>query len=881
MKRRFFAPEVMQSSSMDCGPAALKCLLEGHGIHVGYGRLREACQTGVDGTSVTALEEVAVQLGLQANQMMVPLDHLLDGKSQALPALLVVNLPGGEHHFAVVWRKLGPWVQVMDPSKGRHWQRSSRLEEQAYQHAMPMAAADWFSWAATGGFLAPLVNRLQRLGFSRQTALAQVGAAAGADMWLSLAALDAGVRMSQSLRDAGAINKTAAQNLVTSLTREAVAADDPVSIIPDAFWSARPLPAGRDGVAQVEMRGAVVIHVAGASSLEDTAALSPELAAAMEQPVDQAGKLLWQLLRQGGLFQPLLLLIALVISTLGVAAEGLLFRGFIEMGHMLGLPEQRLAAAALALSFLVALLLLRLPITAGSLRLGRHLEVRLRLAFLQKIPRMADRYFHSRLTSDMAERGHAIHQVRQLPILASQCLDRTCALIITTGALCWLSPAVWPWVLVSALTALVLPLLLQPLIAERDMRVRAHDGALSGFYLDGLRGIIPVRTHGGEKNLLREHEQLLTEWTRASYSLLFTIVATRAQTLVTYALAIVVVWQHLHHTGEGASLLLLVYWALQLPMIGEDLANLITQYPAMRNLTLRLMEPLGAPEESLPAEMKMPVDKTAGVAIELKQVGLSLGGSTLLHQIDLKVKAGEHLALVGPSGAGKSSLVGLLLGWHKPSSGDLLVDGQALEAERLLQLRRHTAWVDPAVQLWNRSLLYNLQYGNDPSDEAALETVLTGAELIDVLKGLPDGLQTRPGDSGGLLSGGEGQRVRLGRAFARRQVRLVILDEAFRGLDRPVRRRLLRQTRQLWPQATLICITHDLWQSQDFQRVLVLQEGSILQDGAPTELARQTGTYRDLLQAAEAANGLLRSQAGWRRLHLQDGQLQSTTREDA
>src|SRR5262245_66135736 len=76
VSRRFLAAEVVQTSAMDCGPAALQCRLEGFGIHVSYGRLREACQTDVDGTSIDTIEEAAVQLGLEAEQIMVPVDHL-------------------------------------------------------------------------------------------------------------------------------------------------------------------------------------------------------------------------------------------------------------------------------------------------------------------------------------------------------------------------------------------------------------------------------------------------------------------------------------------------------------------------------------------------------------------------------------------------------------------------------------------------------------------------------------------------------------------------------------------------------------------------------------------------------------------------------------
>src|SRR5215218_5903587 len=120
-KRRFLAPEVVQTSAMDCGPASLKCLLEGFGTPVSYGRLREACQTDVDGTSIDTLEEVAGQLGLEAEQVMLPPERLLAPGSESLPAIVVVRRANNATHFLVVWRRHGPLVQLMDPATGRRW----------------------------------------------------------------------------------------------------------------------------------------------------------------------------------------------------------------------------------------------------------------------------------------------------------------------------------------------------------------------------------------------------------------------------------------------------------------------------------------------------------------------------------------------------------------------------------------------------------------------------------------------------------------------------------------------------------------------------------------------------------------------------------------
>ena len=211
------------------------------------------------------------------------------------------------------------------------------------------------------------------------------------------------------------------------------------------------------------------------------------------------------------------------------------------------------------------------------------------------------------------------------------------------------------------------------------------------------------------------------------------------------------------------------------------------------------------------------------------------------------------MAIVGGSGAGKSSLVGLLLGWHRPVAGRVLVDGRACDGARLDSLRSQTVWVDPAVQLWNRSLLDNLLYGNRGTGLERVGDVVQQAELYDVLQRLPDGLQTTLGEGGGLVSGGEGQRVKFGRGLARSCPRLVILDEPFRGLERGRRHVLLERARRHWRDATLLCVTHDVRETLDFPRVLVMEGGQVLEDGVPAELVSNPDSrYRRLLDAEDA-----------------------------
>src|ERR1700720_3494107 len=148
-RARFIVREVVQTSNMDCGPAALNCLLGGFGINVHYGRLREACQTDVDGTSIDTIEDVANQLGLQAEQIMLPVDHVFLDEARALPAVAVVVQPNGNTHFIVVWRRHGRFVQLMAPAVGRRWVPAARFLDDLYVHKMAVPAADWREYAGS------------------------------------------------------------------------------------------------------------------------------------------------------------------------------------------------------------------------------------------------------------------------------------------------------------------------------------------------------------------------------------------------------------------------------------------------------------------------------------------------------------------------------------------------------------------------------------------------------------------------------------------------------------------------------------------------------------------------------------------------------------
>ncbi len=903
VRPRWFAPEVVQTSAMDCGPAALKCLLEGFGIPVSYGRLREACHTDLDGTSIDALETAANELGIRANQILIPVEHvLLD--SANLPALVVVRLADAPNHFVVAWRKVGSWLQVMDPAVGRRWVKCDDFSREILRYETSVPAAAWRSWAESQEFLEPLGRRMRALGANAATVRGLTAQALADPGWFTLGALEASTRLVTTLVQAGGLAPgREGVRLLAALFRQTC--DSPIDIftlISPNYWSVAPDPNATDASEQhLLLKGAVLLRVPGRivepghvwkeGRHDGAKRLSPELAAALTEERTRPLRALWAFLKADGLLAPLAICAAVGLAAGVAVVEALLMRGIFDIGSLLPLGRQRLLAVGGLLGFVAVALAFRVPIIIDSLRMGRRLDTRLRMALLRKLPLLTDRYFQSRPISDLAERSHSIQLLRLVPGMGLHFLQSVCELLLTLGGIALVDPASAPTAVAIAAVALVTSALFQPIINERDLRVRNHAGALGRFYLDSLLGLVPIRAHQAEPAVRHQHQSLLVEWARSNLRVIrMSLFASGIQATAGTALAALLLVQHFFRArGVTGADLLLVYWTLKLPAIGSSLMGLAHQYPMQRNILLRLLEPLSAPELTPPSldetanKVGAPISRTSraghhaqslhtsGVSIALDGGTVMAGGHNLLKQVSLHVGAGEHVGIVGLSGAGKSTLLGLLLGWHRLAEGRLLVDGASLDAAMLDALRPRIAWVDPAVQIWNRSFLDNVNYASRHPEAVRSAAAIEAAHLRHVLTALPQGLQTALGEGGALLSGGEGQRVRLARALAQPDVALALLDEPFRGMDREQRVTLLAEARRHWAGATLLCVTHDVSETLTFDRVLVVDGGQIVEDDAPQRLAASASKYRSLLEAERRVRERLWSGDHWRRVRVDSG----------
>ncbi|MEM7182872.1 MAG: ATP-binding cassette domain-containing protein [Spirochaetota bacterium] len=898
-KRKFLIPEVIQTSDMDCGPATLKALLGGYNIAVNYGRLREACQTDVDGTSIDTLEEIAITLGLDAEQIIVPTDYLFLKETQAFPSIIVVRNPNGMTHFVVLWRQYGKFLQIMDPATGRRWIHQDRFLEDLYTHTASIPIETWEEYVISQSFQASLLERLALLEIDQAVSEEYIKKANTKKIWLGFASLDASIRMVSALIKAkGVLLGEEAQEILSQIFN-LVLEKDRISyeIIPSTYWSVQTIS---EKPQEILLSGSVLVQINGllpqrkpfsTSKEEDKKRISPELTVALQANDSKPSQMILHFIKKDGLLTPLVVLLGLVFASIGVVCEGFFFKELLNLSKYFNLISQRSTIVVSLFLFFIFILVLELSLFSSISRIGRRFETRFRLAFLKKIPQLGDRYFHSRLTSDMAHRAHELRELRKLPTLASKFFQQVFQIIFTTIGILWLSPANKSLVITAVVIVTALPLILQPLLWEQDLKYRTHEGALGRFYLDALLGLIPIRTHSAAKAIRREYETLLVKWGKSALnlfkidSLLISIIA-----LVNVCFTVWLLFNFIEVKQNIGSLLLLLFWVLKLPVLGQALAETTNRYPLSRNIVLRLLEPLNTPEESelwyhIETEGIVNTNNSSNqprrdtypnsqaVKIQIENVDIVAGGNHILSDISMNIEPGEHIAVVGSSGAGKSSLVGLLLGWHRPAKGRVLVDDELLHGDKLAELRQQIAWVDPAIQIWNRTILDNVKYGS-PASTSSLETIIKQADLVDILKTLPDGESTLLGESGGLVSGGEGQRVRFARAMFRNNVKLVILDEPFRGLDRKTREKLLIRARNYWKEATLVFISHDVSETLKFNRVLVIDTGRVVEDDVPQKLIQEKDSfYYKLNRSDELVRSGLWKHKQWRTLTIEKGRL--------
>lgn len=469
--------------------------------------------------------------------------------------------------------------------------------------------------------------------------------------------------------------------------------------------------------------------------------------------------------------------------------------------------------------------------------------------------------YHDRAdTGDLVQRCTSdVETTRQF--LATQVMEIGHAFILAATALPLLLSLSVPMTVVSF--ALVGPIVLYGYVYFRKVKhafkeVESAEGALTAVIQENLTGIRVVRAFARQEferakfaapnarfrdRNLRLMRLMAWYWSISDFVALSQIGLT------------LLVGAHWIRTGEltlGLLFAFLSYLGIMLWPV-RQMGRILTDLGKTSVAVARIREVLAVARESEPeapaARLAVPIGGQICVRdLHFHHAGAAaVDGRGALNGVSFDVQAGETLALLGPSGAGKSTLMHLLLRLYEPTAGTIEFDGRDLAALPRKWLRAQIGVVMQEPFLFSKSLRDNLRLGHGAAPDHEIEAAARAAAIHDTILSFEEGYGTVIGERGITLSGGQRQRVAIARAVLKRPP-LLILDDALSAVDAETETLILRALQERRGRATTLLIAHRLSTLAHADRVLVLDQGRIIQCGPPAELAAQDGLYRRLWQ---------------------------------
>ncbi len=388
-------------------------------------------------------------------------------------------------------------------------------------------------------------------------------------------------------------------------------------------------------------------------------------------------------------------------------------------------------------------------------------------------------------------------------------------------------------------------------LEPRYSKVRQAAGAMNALLENDLSGMSTIQSFTAEEREYQRVSELSTEYREANreairLSAAFTPLIRMAILCGFTATLLLGGWFTLEDKMAVGAYSVLVFMTQRLLWPLTRLGETFDLYQRAMASSTRVLDVLNTPQSLTEGDYSPERKEMLESDIEFEAITFGYPGrENVFSELNLKIKGGEMIGVVGSTGSGKTTLVRMLLRFVEPSSGELKWCGSRLEDWKLQRLRESISLVDQHITLFPTSILENIRYGDLEADDERVMAAARAAEATEFIESLPEQWGTLIGEGGHRLSGGQRQRIAIARAVLK-DAPLLLLDEATSAVDNETEAALQRSIESVTRGRTSVIIAHRLSTVRKADRIIVLDNGCVVEDGPHDELVKEGGVYARL-----------------------------------